>query len=233
VTLLDLLTHAAMLSAQPDTTALAPLRARLFGRLRASGWTPSGALRGRSASSADSDEALLSALIHGDPGAFDTLFDHHAPKLNGYARRSLQPADADDAVQEAFLVLFNKTESVLAHKPVNIGGFLFATLHRKILHILARRSRETPSDMVDDGAASLDEDSLAALLRREDKDRLALLLTRACSPLEQQVVAMDLDDRDGPEIAKALDISLQYVRVLRHRALAKLRKVLEEEEAPS
>lgn len=72
----------------------------------------------------------------------------------------------------------------------------------------------------------------AALLRREDKDRLALLLTQACTPLEQQVIAMDLDDCDGPEIAEALDITPQHVRVLRHRALAKLRKAIEPEGAP-
>jgi RNA polymerase sigma-70 factor, ECF subfamily len=230
VPLTDLLARAAMRSAPPDVTELAPLRALLFGRLRASGWAPSGDLRGRPPSLADSDEALLAALVQGDAAAFDALFDRHAARLNGYARRRLrlQPADAADAVQEAFLVLFQKAEAVLAHEPVNVPGFLFGTLRNKAARLLAARSREAAAGPPDD--LSLDEGGLTALLQRETAERLASLLERACNPLEQEVVSMDLDDRGGPEIALALGITPNYVRQLRHRALAKLREALAEEE---
>ena len=230
--LADLLARAAMRSALPDTTDLAPLRALLFGRLRASGWAPSGALRGRPPSLADSDEALLAALVRGDAAAFDALFDRHAARLNGYARRRLrlQPADAADAVQEAFLVLFQKAEAVLGHEPVNVSGFLFGTLRNKAVRLLVTRSREAAAGPPDDRELSLDEGGLTALLQRENAERLASLLERACNPLEQEVVSMDLDDRDGPEIAFALGITPNYVRQLRHRALAKLREALAEEE---
>ncbi|WP_437311697.1 RNA polymerase sigma factor [Sorangium sp. So ce388] len=230
--LADLLARAAMLSAPPDVTGLAPLRALLFGRLRASGWAPSGELRGRPPSLADSDEALLAAFVRGDAAGFDALFDRHAARLNGYVRRRLrlQPSDAADAVQEAFLILFQKAEAVLAHEPVNVPGFLFGTLRNKAARILAARSREVAAGPPDGHALSLDEDGLEALLRRETAEKLASLLERTCSPLEQEVVTMDLDDRDGPEIALALGITPNHVRQIRHRALSKLREALAEEE---
>ncbi|AUX43218.1 uncharacterized protein SOCE26_046620 [Sorangium cellulosum] len=226
----DLLARAAMLSAPVDLSELAPLRALLFRQLRASGWTPSGALRGRPLSPADSDEALLIALVHGDAAAFDALFDRHAARLNGCARRWLQPADAADAVQEAFLVLFKKADAVLGHAPVNVAGFLFSTLRNKALRILAVRSREAPAGAPDENEPSLDEGAIAALLRREREEQLALLLDRVCNPLEQEVIGMDLDDHNGPEIARAFGISPNYVRQLRHRALRKLREALSEED---
>jgi RNA polymerase sigma factor (sigma-70 family) len=229
VTLADLLDRAAMLSALPDATDLNRLRALLFGRLRASGWAPSGAPKGRPASSGDSDDALLAALVQGDAAAFDVLFDRHAARLNGHARRWLQAADAADAVQDAFLVLFEKAESVLARAPVNIAGFLFGTLRNKSRRLLAARSRGAASDAPAESQPSLDEDSLTALLRREDAERLALLLDRACNPLEQDVIRLDLQDHDGTEIAQALDITPGNVRVVRHRAYAKLRRALAEE----
>lgn len=228
--LADLLSRAAMLSALPDATDLAALRARVFGRLRASGWAPAGALRGRPSSPADTDEALLAALVQGDAAAFDALFEGHAARLNGYARRWLQPADADDGVQETFVVLFMNAPAVLARPPVNVAGFLFGTLRNKALHILAARAREAPAGTPDEPELSLDEDALTALLRREDAERLALLLDRVCNPLEQEVVVMDLDDRDGPEIAHALGITPNHVRQLRYRALRKLRDALSDEE---
>ncbi|KYF77706.1 hypothetical protein BE17_25130 [Sorangium cellulosum] len=228
--LADLLARAAVRSAPSDATDLARLRALLFGRLRASGWTPSGALRGRPPSPADSDESLLAALTRGDAAAFDALFDRHASRLNGCARRWLQPADAADAVQEAFLVLFEKADTVLGHTPVNVAGFLFGTLRNKALRILASRSREAAAGVPDESALSLDEDALTALLRRESAEGLASLLERACNPLEQEVVVMDLDGHDGPEIALALGITPNYVRQLRHRALRKLREAFSKEE---
>ncbi|WP_437718790.1 sigma-70 family RNA polymerase sigma factor [Sorangium sp. So ce448] len=229
--LADFLSRAAMLSAPPDVTDLAPIRARLFGRLRASGWAPSGDLRGRPPSLADSDEALLAAFVRGDAAAFDALFDRHAELLNGCARRQLrlQPADAADAVQEAFLVLFRKAETVLAHESVNVRGFLFVTLRNKAVHLLAARSREAAAGPTGDDEPSLDEGGLTELLRREAAERLALLLERACNPLEQEVVCMDIDGHSGPEIAGALGITPDHVRVLRHRALRKLRDALAEE----
>lgn len=230
--LADLLARAAMLSAPADATDLTRLRGLLFGRLRATGWVPSGDLRGRPPSLADSDEALLAALVRGDAAAFDALFDRHAARLNGYARRRLrlQPADAADAVQEAFLVLFQKAEAVLAHEPVNVPGFLFGTLRNKAARLLAARSRDAAVGPPDDRELSLDEGGLTALLQRETAERLASLLERACNPLEQEVVSMGLDDRDGPEIALALGITPNYVRQLRHRAFGKLRDALAEEE---
>lgn len=229
MTLTDLLDRAAMLSALPDATEFAPLRALLFGRLRASGWAPSGALRGRRASPGECDEAVLTALVQGDAVAFDVLFNRHVARLNGYARRWLQAADAEEAVQDAFFVLFKKAESVLAHESVNVPGFLFTTLRNKIRHLLAVRSRVEISDAPAASEPSLGDDGLTALLRREDAERLALLLDRECNPLEQDVIALDLQDRDGSEIARALDITPEHVRVVRHRAHAKLRRALAEE----
>jgi len=66
-----------------------------------------------------------------------------------------------------------------------------------------------------------------ALLRREDAARLAHLLERTLSPLEQDVILLDLEDREDREITAALHITPGHVRVLRHRALNKLRRALE------
>ena len=223
--LADLLAHAAMLSAPLDPTDLAPLRARLFARLRDSGWAPSGYSRG-APSAAESDAALLAAFVRGDPTAFDALFDRHAPRLNGHARRWLQSADAADAVQDSFLVLFEKAPALLERGDLNLGAYLFATLRHKVLDILA--ARETPvADLPGADESSSEDDGLVAVLRREDAARLADLLDRTCSPLEQHVLLLDLDDRDGAEIAASLAITPGHVRVLRHRALTRLRQAFE------
>ncbi len=226
MTLADLLARASMLSAPLDETHLAPLRERIFGHLRAAGLAAQGRPRGVS-DSAESDAVVLAALVRGEAAAFDILFDRHAARLHGYARRWLQRADAADAVQDAFIVLFEKASVLLAREDVNIGGYLFITLRYKILRALA--TRETPEAEAGVEEASPDDDGFTALLRREDAGQLASLLERTCSPLEQHVVMLDLEDRDDDEIASELGITRGNVRVVRHRALKKLRSAPQEE----
>lgn len=223
----NLLLRAVMLSAPVDMLGLAALRAQLFGRLRESGWRPAAATRGRPGTITDSDEALLAALVRGEAEAFDALFDRHAGRLNGYARRCLQSADAADVVQDAFVVLFEKAEAVLVHGTVNVDAYLFATLRHKIQRVLAAHSREAVSDEAIENEPAADDGGLKMLLRREQAEQLAGLLDKVLNPLEQEVVMMALEERDGPEIATALGISPGYVRVLRHRAFSKLRRALE------
>ncbi len=220
-----------MLAAPADATDLAPLRAAVFAGLRAAGWMPVDIERGRGFAVTQTDEALLAAVVRGEAAAFDPLFNRHAPKLNGYARRWFSGADAADAVQESFLVLFEKAEEVLSHQEVNVAGFLFGVLRNKMRRVLARHARET---VMEDPAAAepaLHDDGLVALLHQEEGERLAELVERTCNPLEQEVVAMTLDGHEGPEIAGTLGIEPGHVRVLRHRAFAKLRLALADEGA--
>ncbi|MEZ4299568.1 MAG: sigma-70 family RNA polymerase sigma factor [Polyangiaceae bacterium] len=224
--LANLLTRAMMLSAPLETTALGQLRARVFGQLRASGWAPTGEERGGPPHDAKSDNALLRAFLEGNAAAFDGLFNRHAPRLRGLARRWLRAADADDIVQEAFVVLLDEGASILEHDAPNVGAYLFAVARKKTLRALA--ARETPTEDPD-APDEIQDDPLTAALRREDTEHLAKLLDQECSPLEQDVVILTLEDNKGPEIAAALEISKGNVRVVRHRAYAKLRRALGEE----
>lgn len=55
------------------------------------------------------DHALLDAVRVGDDEAFAILFDRHVQPVRAYARsRAADPADADDLVQAAFVLLWEK-----------------------------------------------------------------------------------------------------------------------------
>jgi len=57
----------------------------------------------------DHDRALLARIAGRDADALGDLFDRWAPRLNGYLRRMLgSPADAEDALQEAFAILWTR-----------------------------------------------------------------------------------------------------------------------------
>lgn len=219
--LTDLLVDEALRAAPRDDADLTPIRERVLARLRERGFSPAGPMRGRPGPPL-TDAGLLVAYLQGDVAAFEGIFDRYAARLQGYARRFLRGADAADAVQEAFVVLFERAGSLAERAEPDLGRFLFAAVRYKVLRALA--AREIPEADPGEDVPTLADDGLTAALRRETAAELAALLERTCNPLEQQVVLLHLEGFSDAEIAAQLGITEGHVRVVRHRALGKLRR---------
>jgi RNA polymerase sigma-70 factor (ECF subfamily) len=177
----------------------------------------------------ESDEALLAAFVSGDAGAFETLMQRHLGWMVAWAARQHLPVpDAEDAAQDAFIALVRKAAGL--HLDGTLRGYLFGLLRIQVLRArrsLQRRRGEPLDD--DEAAAEVPSDEPSAVMKvlaRRAHDELAEAMLRACTLREQEVLLFDLEDADDRVIAAALDMTEGNVRVVRHRALTKLRKVL-------
>ena len=176
-----------------------------------------------------SDEALLAAYLGGDASAFEVLMERHLGWMQVWARQHLPPAEADDATQEAFIALLRKAANLQLHGALR--GYLFGLLRIEVLRarrFLDRRRGEPLDDEKGDGGVLVDAgpDPEVALLARRTHEEVADALHRACNLREQEVILFTLEGTDDRTIAVALEISEVNVRVLRHRALGKLRQAL-------
>jgi RNA polymerase sigma-70 factor, ECF subfamily len=198
------------------------LRDALWRALRHAGWTPAPSTREQPLRPTTSDEALVQEFLAGDAGAFEVLVARHLGALVSYARRWLPRDRAEDTAQETFLVLYRKASQLEAGS--NIRAYLFGVLRVEITRALAHKSRveqvsESVPDQADESASALER-----VVDKQDTRRLAEALEATCNPLEQQVILLALDGAaSGPEIARALGLQETHVRVLKHRAVAKLR----------
>ena len=173
-----------------------------------------------------SDRELAQRLARGDAAAFEALIELYAGKLLGFAQRSLSLSDAEDAVQETFAVVVQKAEELAEHP--NLGGFLFRTLRYLTVDALRRRERErgSPADVEAQGVDDQADAVAAAIIWQQDLERLAQALHDVCNPLEQEIIAMTRDDLEPSDIAQRLDLPANRVRVIKHRAIQKLRAAL-------
>jgi RNA polymerase sigma-70 factor (ECF subfamily) len=176
----------------------------------------------------ESDEALLAAFASGDAGAFEALMQRHLGWMVAWACKHLPESDAEDAAQEAFTALVRKAAGLHLRTPLR--GYLYGLLRIQVLR--ARRSlQRRPGEPLDDDEAGAeiptDEPSPAMkVLAQRAHDELAEAMLRVCTLREQEVLLFDLEDADDEVIAAALETTEGNVRVIRHRALAKLRKAL-------
>jgi RNA polymerase sigma-70 factor (ECF subfamily) len=172
-----------------------------------------------------SDEALARRIAGGLSESMDAevteLYRRFAPRVRLYGRRHLQnDAAADDLAQEVLLLTIERLRRGEVRKPEEIGSFILGTSRmmaqseRRVARrreALTTRFMDTTVETAASSFASLDAPRVAACLRDlAERDRLVVLLTYYA-------------DREAPRIAEDLGVSPGAVRVIRHRAMARLR----------
>jgi RNA polymerase sigma-70 factor, ECF subfamily len=175
----------------------------------------------------DRDDGLLARIADGDAGAFGRLMDRHVDRAFRLARQILgSRADAEDAVQEAFLKVWRRAE---AWRP---GEARFSTwLWRVVVNQCLDARRRPGFDPLDAIPEPPDPapDAVAVLARREDRERLEAAMAELP---ERQRAALGLVYGAGAsnqEAADALGISVGALEQLLVRAKRSLRDRLKEE----
>jgi RNA polymerase sigma-70 factor (ECF subfamily) len=155
----------------------------------------------------------------------------YAPRLRAIALRHLRDRSAaDDVVQEVLAAVVVALRAGRIGGPELIGPYALSVCRRRIadLHRSAARRSALHEQL---------EPALAATTCASEPPALDLeQMLRALSPLsgrERQIVSETFSaERSAAEIAEALGTTAAHVRVLRHRALAKMRAALGWEDQP-
>jgi len=145
------------------------------------------------------------------------LCRRYASRIRGYGLRHLRdPVGADDLVQHVLVAVL---QAVRAGKVENLDAYVLGTCRFAVLDMKrgdARRRRvaEQASACLPEGyvpsAPSVDRMRLEKCLQQLEPRDLAI------------VVGTFVHDHDTDELARVLELSPGNVRVIRHRALAKL-----------
>src|SRR5690348_5282271 len=86
------------------------------------------------------DDALITAVAHGDDTALRELFTRHAPWLAARLRAILPAADVEDVLQESFLAVWRGARR---YRPEgSAGGWLWGITRRQAALWLRRRGPE-------------------------------------------------------------------------------------------
>jgi len=180
---------------------------------------------------------FLARLQQGDNAAFAELVQHQHHRLLATARSMLSHADAEEAVQDAWIAIHraigkfegrSQLRTWLTRIVINQARMMLRKQGREIQFDpsseedpLAHRFRE--GGHWQDGPRHWDLDGPDALLTRDElRQCMAKCLERM--PESQRLVLelRDLQGMDFDAICNMLDVSASNVRVLLHRARARL-----------
>lgn len=148
-----------------------------------------------------------------------------APRIRLYGRRHLaDDQTAEDLVQLVLVRVLEALRAGRVDEPQRLGSFVLGTC--RYVSWEMRRAEKRQRAILAEAAVLVDEHAPPEPIRY-DVIKLFLCLERL-PDRERQVVRMTfMDDRDTDEVARRLGLTTGNVRVVRHRALAKLHDCLE------
>ncbi len=155
---------------------------------------------------------------------------HLEPALLGYARKRVGRADlAEDLVQETWAAALPSLDSFAGRS--SLRTWLVAILRRKIVDQHRRRRIQVPFEdylVVEPSDVEIGDEPLSRKIDRSAAlDRIEEALLDFPPRERTAIVLCDVQGEEREEVARQLNISLGNLRVLLHRARARLREVLE------
>jgi len=165
-------------------------------------------------------EDLVSRATAGDPYAITALLRLAQTDIRRYARRSCRnPSDAEEAVQEALIVLYRKVGQL--RQVGAISGWLFRIVNRYCIRF-AMRMAGVPY--------AQEAEAIERRFARMPTEELRLDIARAIESLPSHyreiVVLRDMEELTIDEIAAQLAATRETVKARLHRARGLLREYL-------
>jgi RNA polymerase sigma-70 factor (ECF subfamily) len=177
----------------------------------------------------------IALLVHqarqGDKQAFGELYELYAPRVYRFFAAHLDNnQDAEDLTGEVFIKVWRALPGY-RERGVPFGGYLFRIARNALIDQYRRSGRKSNPLPIDETRLPDPDANPAQLLgasleRRQIRQKLAQLKEDYRTVLTLRF----LSDLSPDEVAVAMSRSPGAVRVLQHRALAALRKLLSEQD---
>jgi RNA polymerase sigma-70 factor, ECF subfamily len=171
-----------------------------------------------------SDEHLIQRFKQGDLDSFEPLYERHLQTVYNRVRYMVPEVDIEDVTQEVFIAVLKSLHNFRGES--QFGTWLRTLTNYKIAEYYRRRNRkqdppEAPiieAELLPDGSSDL---------QLEERIALRKALTGMPENYQEVILLRFSDGMQFDEIAKTMGSNLERTKSLFRRAIAALRKNLE------
>ncbi|MFI6445026.1 RNA polymerase sigma factor [Kitasatospora sp. NPDC050543] len=170
------------------------------------------------------DERLIEAARAGDVMSLTAVVMESQPHVRRFALSlCASPQDAEDAAQEALIILYRKIGTLRATGA--LASWVFRIVRNECLRqvrLLVSRADEASAEPEADAEPSAEE----AVLRRLEAERIAAAVSALPRDQRQVLIMRDVQGLPGKVVARSLGLSTPAMKSRLHRARAALRHSL-------
>lgn len=169
------------------------------------------------------DEQLVAAARDGDVESLAALVSGSHPHVQRFAHSLCRsPEDAEDAAQEALIVLYRKIGTLRASRA--LASWMFRIIRNECIRRsrLIRRDRERLTEHATTTVASLEDE----VLQRLEAGQVARAIADLPSEQRRVLIMRDVQGYSGRTVADMLGLSVAAMKSRLHRARAYVRDTL-------
>lgn len=177
----------------------------------------------------ENEENLIRSAKNGDPEAFGKLYDEHQPRIYRFVllKVSLRE-DAEDLTHQIFLSAWEHIGGY-RQRGFPFTSWLYRIARNAVIDHYRTRKEEVSVEDMDPEIFALGEDIQADANQAMEFAKVRRAIAKL-SPLYQDVIIMRfVEELAIREVAAALKKSEGAVKLLQHRAIAELQRILAEE----
>jgi RNA polymerase sigma-70 factor (ECF subfamily) len=175
----------------------------------------------RSLAPTEDDAELVRAVARGERAAEAELYRRFAPRVRLYGLRHLRdPHAAADLVQQVLVMTLERLREGRLREPGKLASFVLGTSR---MVVMDQRRGAARREALLETWAERDEAAPEVEPRVLEAERLAECLDALAERDRAVLVASFYADQSAEEAGRELGIAPGNVRVIRHRALGKLR----------
>lgn len=150
----------------------------------------------------NTDAAILDLIKKGDEEALVRLYHANRKMVTAYVtRNSGTEDDAEDMLQEAVVILWERVQAGKFEYTAKLSTFIFATVRNMWYRRLVRKKREIPTDLSSDEDAAENISLLDDLVEQETSQRIAAALTKLGEPCKTLLLLFYWEEQSMEAIA--------------------------------
>ncbi|MFC8422759.1 RNA polymerase sigma factor [Streptomyces sp. NPDC057236] len=177
------------------------------------------------------DERLVKAAQDGNISSLTAVIVESQPHVRRFALSlCATPQDAEDAAQEALIILYRKIGTLRASGA--LASWMFRIVRNECLrHLRLLASASASASVAEEAGSDPAPSAETSVLRRLDAERIAVAVSGLPRDQRQVLIMRDVQGYPGRLVAQSLGLSNAAMKSRLHRARAALRQALATDEA--
>lgn len=171
-----------------------------------------------------SDEILRQAQ-KGSDAALTSLYNHYFERIYRFIYyRVSHKETAEDLTEEVFVKVFDKLKGL--EQLAAFEGWLFQIARNKVIDYYRSKKQTVALEDVENTLEY--ETNIVDIVNLKTEQMVFIKLLKELNPEQQQVIKLKfLEDIDNDIIAKMMDKTEGAIRVIQHRAIARLKELID------
>ena len=175
----------------------------------------------------DGEKEFLIRAIGGEASAFGLLYKHYQPQIYRfiYFKVGLRE-EAEDLPHQVFLNAWNNIEGY-QFQGFPFSSWLYRIARNQVVdHYRAAKPNTSSLDNVDTEIAAPLDDPIAAIEDKNNLTKIKMAISRLKPEYQEIIIMRFVEDMAVKEVASAMGKSEGAIKILQHRAVKSLKKLI-------